>query len=250
LIQVSYQVQGETIRGTLHLPEDYEGNVPGVLIIPGFADTAVGPHNLHVQMAKALVKQGFGVLRFDYRGQGESDGNFANFTIQTGLVDALEGLKYLQSYHKIDSSRLGVVGFSLGGTMAVQLASEMEEVKALSLLAPVAFPEKVFLSFFEQDHFEQANNRGWMDWLGWRVGKGFIDSLNSINPLKAMDTFNAKTITFQGTNDTEVPTENGEAFANKGSEIIWLKGLDHQYSSFVQAQTVINKSCEWFKKYI
>ncbi|UVI30959.1 alpha/beta hydrolase [Paenibacillus spongiae] len=250
MIPIRFQVEDETVRGTLHLPEPIEQPVPAVMIIPGFADTAVGPHNLHVQMAQAIVKQGFAVLRFDYRGQGESDGDFSRFTIKSGLEDAREGLAYLRRQQQVDANRLGIVGFSLGAMLAVQLASERNEVKALSLLGPVAYPEKVFTAFFEPHHFKEARDRGWIDWLGWPVGKGFLDSLRDLDPLQAMDTVDAKIIVFHGSKDTEVPTENGAAFANKGADMNWMEGADHPFSSVLQKKAIISRSCEWFLAYL
>ncbi|MFC5466404.1 alpha/beta hydrolase family protein [Lederbergia graminis] len=244
---IQFPVEGEVIRGTLHVPSETKGKVPGVLIIPGFADTAVGPHNLHVQMARELCQQGFAVLRFDYRGQGESDGEFVDFTIESGLADARAALQFLAEQPEVDSDRLGVVGFSLGGMLAVQLASETECVRALSLLAPVAYPVKVFRSFFQASHLQEIEQQGWTDWLGWKVGKGFLDGLDFLNPVESMKAVKAKTTLFHGTDDEEVPIENAHAF---GVEVTWLDNGDHQFSSFKLKDAVIELTADWFRRHV
>lgn len=247
MIEITFQAGGETLRGHLHRPAFAAEKVPGIVIIPGFADTAVGPHNLHRALADALARAGFAVLRFDYRGQGESDGDFRLFTAQSGLEDAREALTCLRQQMGVDSERLGLVGFSLGGTLACLLAGETPALRALTLLAPVAYPSKVFRSFFTDQHLAQAEAQGWIDWLGWPVGRAFLPGTATLDPLQAFQRSHAPALVIQGTADGEVPPENGEAYASRGAELLWLEGGDHQFSSVQLQEKVIDHTSTWLQ---
>lgn len=249
MIEIQFQTGGEILRGHLHRPISEEMLQPGILLVPGFADTAVGPHNLHRALADALAQAGFIVLRFDYRGQGESDGDFREFTAQSGLEDARSALACLRQQAGVDIQRLGVVGFSLGGTLACLLSAEVPEIRALTLLAPVAYPQAVFRAFFTAQHLLQAEQQGWMDWLGWAVGSAFLPGTTTLKPLQALQNSQAAVLVIQGTEDTEVSPENGAAYAQQGATLLWLEGGDHQFSSVQFQTTIIHQTIAWFQSH-
>ena len=242
----------ETIHCRVHKPAQGNGlnNAPGILIIPGFADTAVGPHNMHVQLADRLVHAGYVVARFDYRGLGESDGDFKEFTLSRGLEDASSALELLVQQEGVDSQKIGIVGYSLGGTFAAAVAAANTTVRAVALLAPVAYPNQVFRTFFQPYHWNQLERYGWMDWLGWAVGRDFIRSLNEIDPLVAMERIHAAVLAIHGTNDKEVPIENAYDFASKGAEFQELSGADHLFSAVRYKEELFVKVCEWLQVHL
>lgn len=244
---LSYNIEGVSAEARLHLPQ--KGNLgasPGVLIIPGFADTAVGPHNMHVLLARSLAEAGFAVLRFDYRGQGESEGSFADFTGLTGYRDCREALMQLVNQPEVDSQRIFVTGYSLGGYYASCLASEYDFIQGLALLAPVAFPS-IFQNFFQEKHHTQFHEHGWTDWNGWNVGALFLQSVQntpSINEMKlgCME----KTMVIHGTDDNEVPIAHGMEYAARGATIRLIEGGDHPFSSYRVQTDVEQQVCNWF----
>lgn len=248
MIHVQFDSGKEIVRGFVHYPTNMHGSVPGILILPGFADTAVGPHNLHVCMARALSQAGYVVLRFDYRGQGESDGDFRQFTGISGLDDAYAALDALCRQPAVDASRLGVVGFSLGGALACEMAARIPSILALVLLAPVAFPQVVFRTFFTDEHLKQADQQGWMDWLGWAVGNSYLPSLSSLHPLAALAHSRTATLVLHGTNDREVPIKNAEAYEACGATLQRLDGGDHQFASVFLQEEAIHNAKTWFQK--
>jgi uncharacterized protein len=68
----------ESLVGILHRAVDKTANV-GVLVVVGGPQYRVGSHRQFVIMARALARQGFAVMRFDYRGMGDSDGDLRTF---------------------------------------------------------------------------------------------------------------------------------------------------------------------------
>ena len=72
-----FRARGDALAGILHLPAQPARH--GVLVIVGGPQYRVGSHRQFVLLARALAAAGFPVLRFDYRGMGDSDGGPRSF---------------------------------------------------------------------------------------------------------------------------------------------------------------------------
>ena len=241
------------VRGYLHRPAsrlEATRARPGILIVPGFADTAVGPHTMHALLARELCAAGFAVLRFDYRGQGESDGSFREFTIESGLSDVRHARDFLMDSAGVEPEGLGVYGYSLGGALAAELARDRDGPRAAVLLAPAAFLEPVFTAFFAPTHRQQMDREGWADWLGWPVGRPFLTGLGRIDPVETLRGTSCRTLVIHGTADTEVPPENGRAYEAAGALLRELSGADHQFSSVRQQEMVFEHTLAWFGRFL
>lgn len=236
----------ERLRGYYH-PPSHGHAAGGVLIIPGFADTAAGMHSMHIQTARSLADQGCAVLRFDYRGLGESDGDFRRFTVRTGLEDVDAAMDALSRQPEVDPTRMAVVGYSLGGSFAVCLAARNSAIRAAVLWAPVAYMSKVFGAFFQAHHLEQAEADGWMDWLGWPIGKAYMSTIDAIDPVSAMSGIKGAVLVIQGTADQEVPPENGRAYHEQGAALHWIDQADHLFSSVRWQQEAIAQTSRWIQ---
>ena len=75
---VIFEFRGETLVGVLHPATNAAARL-GVLVVVGGPQYRVGSHRQFVLMARDLARAGFPVLRFDYRGMGDSDGESTNF---------------------------------------------------------------------------------------------------------------------------------------------------------------------------
>lgn len=80
--------------------------------------------------ARLLVGEGYGVLLFDRRGEGESDGD-PNALGWRGTRDLDAAIAYLRSRPDVDPNRIGGVGMSVGGEMMLQAAAQNDDFKAV-----------------------------------------------------------------------------------------------------------------------
>ena len=80
--------------------------------------------------ARMLARHGYGVLLFDRRGEGESEGDPNAFGWR-GVRDLRAAIAYLESRPEVDASRIGGVGLSVGGEMLLQAAAETDDFKAI-----------------------------------------------------------------------------------------------------------------------
>ena len=80
--------------------------------------------------ARMLVEHGYGVLLFDRRGEGASEGD-PNVFGWAGDRDLHAATDYLQSRPDVDPDRIGGIGFSVGGEMLIHAAAHSDALKAI-----------------------------------------------------------------------------------------------------------------------
>ena len=80
--------------------------------------------------ARMLVRHGYGVLLFDRRGEGESEGD-PNAFGWDGERDLRAAVAFLRTRPDVDPERIGGIGLSVGGEMIIQAAAESDGFKAI-----------------------------------------------------------------------------------------------------------------------
>jgi uncharacterized protein len=80
--------------------------------------------------ARLLARHGYGVLLFDRRGEGESEGD-PNLLGWQGTRDIEAAIGFLKTRPEVDDERIGGLGLSVGGEMMLQEAAENDELKAV-----------------------------------------------------------------------------------------------------------------------
>ncbi|MDY7079032.1 MAG: alpha/beta fold hydrolase [Chloroflexota bacterium] len=105
--------------------------------IPSQNDAAVilthpiGSNRIAVlEVAEVLARNGYGVLLFDLRAHGDSEGEILPFGGEEA-EDIRAAATYLQDRNDIDSNRIGAMGLSLGAQVSILGAAQSEQIKAV-----------------------------------------------------------------------------------------------------------------------
>ncbi len=130
LEDVSFEAAGRTLRGW-YVPSK-DGTA--VVLVHGFADNRTRV----LFEARVLSEAGHGVLLFDLHGQGESEGEAVGWG-DSEREDVRAALAFVRARPDVTAGRVGLFGFSLGGTTALLVAQEDARVKAVA--AAGAFPD-------------------------------------------------------------------------------------------------------------
>ena len=113
---------GLTLKGW-YLPSH---NGAAIILLHGY-----GGNRLEMlDRAALLAKHGYGVLLYDERASGESDGDKRTF----GWLDVNDvplALSYLHTRSEIDPQRIGILGFSIGGQIALRAAAQSDQIDAV-----------------------------------------------------------------------------------------------------------------------
>jgi pimeloyl-ACP methyl ester carboxylesterase len=110
---------GLRLSGVVHVPDGLKAGErrPAFLVLHGFgsnknSSNVMGP-------TKVLTDYGYVALRFDMRGCGDSEGEFGRVICLEQVEDTRNALSYLAQHPAVDPARIGVIGSSFGGAVAV-----------------------------------------------------------------------------------------------------------------------------------
>lgn len=170
---------------------------------------------------------GFAVLTFNYRGYGRSEGKFPNE--KRVYEDACAGYDFLRQRYQIQPKNLLLYGHSLGGAIAVELATRY----------PVAglFLESTFASMLEM-----SVTKAYMQFFPIdRILHQRFDSRHKIPHLRMPIFF------CHGTADETVPSFMSQrlmAIANEPKRLVMIEGADHHNLSVIGNNTV-QEGIQW-----
>jgi len=125
---------GEQLLGVHHPPRGTSRGV-GVVLCPPAPQEFARSHWAFRKLAEQLAKAGFDVLRFDYRGTGDSAGDLSETSPQTWVEDIRRAVKELKAVTGL--RRVSAVGFRLGALLLAQASSEGVALEAVVLWEPV-----------------------------------------------------------------------------------------------------------------
>lgn len=126
-----------TLEGFLNLVR--QGGRPGVVLCP--------PHPLFngsmndsrlLAIASASVSKGFNALRFNYRGVGSSQGSYSQGVGE--IQDVVAAVNFLRQHPHVDGSRVALIGYSFGGSVALAAALNADPAALVTLSASLHPP--------------------------------------------------------------------------------------------------------------
>lgn len=131
--EVTFANGDVVLQGTLVLPEGCTRETPALVMVTGSGiqnrDEELFEHKPFAVIADALARAGIATLRYDDRGFNGYDGNINDCTTDDFKNDALAGINMLRD--RFD--KVGVIGHSEGGTIALMLAAEKQADFIISL---------------------------------------------------------------------------------------------------------------------
>ena len=115
------ELDGITLSGW-YIPSE---NGAAIILLHGY-----GSNRLEmISRADILARHGYGVVLYDLRGHGESGGDKRAFGWQ-GVKDVKAALEFLSRTENVNPDRIGILGFSIGGQIAIRATAEYEEIKS------------------------------------------------------------------------------------------------------------------------
>ena len=137
---VTFKTKGLSFEGVVATPEDADGQTPngkfpGVVIChphPLFGGNM--DNNVVLAVAFELVEQGFAVLRFNFRGVGNSEGEHTKG--EKEFEEALGALDFMRAWQQVDGNRVGILGYSFGTGVILGSPSLQKRPKAFAFVSP------------------------------------------------------------------------------------------------------------------
>lgn len=137
--EVRFCSHGASLAGTLMLPDDASADRPVAAVVQGPGWLGLRDAKLYQPYHEALLTAGIGILVFDYRGFGDSEGDATYLDPRSQVEDYRSAATYLETREEIDRHRLGAFGSGgTGGGNAVMAAGIDERFRAMVSQVPIA----------------------------------------------------------------------------------------------------------------
>lgn len=245
---------GQKIFGILHRPLNIN-KYPALLMCHGLAGHKTGKYRLYVRLAKMLAEAGIAALRIDFRGSGDSEGDFSEMTLEGEITDALKGLEFLRKDPHFDQSSIGMFGRSVGGTVALIAARRHGNIKSIATWAPL-FNGEQWLDKWNKLHsmeLSPEHRHHMMSVNGQVPGYEFLKQLFSVRmdeELRELE--NAPLLHIHGELDNIINIEHANRYqelrqkATGENKFILLPRSDHDFSDPREQQIALKETCQWF----
>lgn len=231
-ITIHFTSDGLRLHGTLHLPE---AEKPPVIIgSHGFFSTGDSPKQ--IDLARHCIANGMGFFRFDHRGCGNSEGQFAEVTTFDGRCLDLSAAMEMILARSDTGDDIALFGSSFGGAVVLAMAAEHDVRAVVTAAAPICLET---IRPPEIDSPEQAFRLRGLD--RDRLGFDITDRLDRVRNL----------LIFHGDQDTVVPFSNAVAIHEKAGHpkmLIRHENGDHPMNDPAHQRDFLKRSIDWYRE--
>jgi len=206
-------------------------------------------------LTRSLTEQGIATFRFDFFGQGESEGPFEGLTVTIALGQALAALDWLAAR---DYKRIGLVGSSFGGLVAILTAAKKPGLACLALKCPVVdFAEVLRLEFGEAGMAHWKTHHEIPDVTGGpmpvRLRYALYENCLEYDGYEAAGMIKIPTLIVQGEKDDLVPLHQSrhlmEVLQGK-RQLEILPGADHTFTKGEDFKKMATLLADWMVKHL
>ena len=218
--EVSLPGSGVTLGGILFRPAGASKPLPAIIVLHGWARPGVPGASRVESTARRLSEQGYVALAISMRGWPPSSGWDDCGTQQPD--DVAKAADWLATLPGVDPKSIGVLGFSLGGQVALLSGTRSNRIRAIVAYFPITDVQR---------WKDTTSNTGIRNFYVPLVcGSGYENS-----PIHVVERIHAPVLLIHGDHDTEVPIEQSlkmqEALrkANGQVEVLVIAGGDHGF---------------------
>lgn len=239
--KVAIPVGDDVIAGVLHRAR----NGKGACVITCHGLSSNKDSKKYTGLAERCVAKGLDLLRFDFRGLGESTGRFEESMVTRRIEDLGHVMDFVDK--DLGFRRLALFGSSLGGYVILLKAGPDTRVRALVCLAtPYSMGQLV------EKRMEKGGVHGTDD-IG--LGREFLQDLRSNDAfmLEELGGIGAPTLVVHGDRDETVPVDHAHYIfkrlrCEKRAEVV--KGGDHVFSDPEHLDHVLSISTDWLVEHL
>lgn len=203
-------------------------------------------------ISRALTNNGFGVLRFDFAGLGESEGEFSETNFSGNVEDLISAADYLKQEHKAPEL---LVGHSLGGAAVLFAAKEIPSVKAVTTIGAPSSPDHVKhrlksgIQEIRENGLASVNVGG----RDFTIKKQFLDDLDKKELHQLVGELDLALLIMHAPQDLIVEIANAEKLylaAKHPKSFVSLDGADHLLSDTKDSVYAGEVIAAWAQRYL
>ena len=203
-------------------------------------------------ISRSLTSAGFGVLRFDFTGLGESEGDFADTNFSGNVEDLMAAAAYLEEHFAAPSL---LVGHSLGGAAVIFAASQLGSVKAVATVGAPSSPKHI--QHLLMNSVDEIEKKGMatvnLSGRDFTIKKHFLDDLEVHSLPEVAKNMNKALLVMHSPQDITVAIKNAEEIylaAHHPKSFVTLDGADHLLMKKEDSLYVGKVIAEWASRYV
>lgn len=241
-------VHGQQLAGLLTLPEEH----PAGFALFAHCFTCGKDSHAAARISRALAERGYGVLRFDVTGLGESEGEFADATFSCDVSDLTLAADYLRTHHRAPDL---LIGHSLGGAAVIAAAGGIPEARGVVTLGAPSDPAHV-VDLFAGSLQELADAGSAAVTLGTRtftITRSFVEDISEQPQAARIATLGRALLVMHAPGDSIVDIDNARRiyeFARHPKSFVTLDGADHLLSRPADSEYAAEVIAAWASRYI
>jgi putative redox protein len=240
--------QGQALSGLLDLPTAE----PFAYALLAHCFTCSKNLKAASNIARALNDSGIAVLRFDFTGLGQSEGEFSDTNFSSNVDDLLAAVGYLCREHEAPAI---LVGHSLGGTAVLQAAAQVESAVAVATIGSPSEPAHVARLFSGSEDNLRDRGEALVD-LGGRpflMKRQFLDDLENHDLRASIGSLRKALLIMHAPLDSVVEIDNAsELFgaAKHPKSFVSLDSADHLLSQEADSRYAGHVLASWASRYL
>lgn len=248
-IQAVFQnAQGESLSGLLEMPS---GAIKSYALF-AHCFTCSKDNPAAARIALALADRGIAVLRFDFTGLGNSQGDFSNTNFSSNLQDLLAAARYLEQHYAAPAL---LIGHSLGGAAVLAVVQDLPQVNAVITIGAPATAAHVKHLFADSYRELQNQPSVQVELAGrsFKIKRQFIDDLEKYNSVAHIGALKKALLIFHSPVDDVVSIdEAGRIFtaAKHPKSFVSLDHADHLLSNPEDSHYVAEVLSAWASRYL
>lgn len=241
--------QGQELNGRIELPQNRK---PHSFAVFAHCFTCSKNLNAAVNITRELAKAGFGVLRFDFTGLGESEGDFSDSNFSGNVEDLIVAANFLKENYQQPSL---LVGHSLGGAAVIFAAAKLPSVKAIATIGAPSDPTHVrqLLKDSEEEILKNGKATVVLEGRPFVIKKQFLDDLSNNSLDSVVKNLNKALLILHSPQDRIVNIKNADDLyrnAQQPKSFISLDGADHLLTTKNDAHYAGKLIGDWAKRYL
>ena len=240
--------EGQTLSAQLDLPR---ARVRGFVL---YAHCFTCSKNFKTTLAltSGLVRQGFGVVRFDFTGLGESEGDFADTNFSSNVEDLLAAADWMRQYQE---APVLLLGHSFGGAAVLAAAGRIPESRAVVTIGAPADPAHVkhLLGGSIEDIQQAGKAKVTLAGRSFTIKKQFLDDIEEQRQYDAIRSLGKALLIMHSPTDNIVDIDNARQIyesARHPKSFMALDGADHFLSDPQDANFAANILANWSSRYL
>jgi len=241
--------RGERLAAKLDLPEDEQ---PITYALFAHCFTCTKSIKAAVNIARALNQKKIAVLRFDFTGLGQSEGEFADTNFTTNVADLIVASEYLA--REFESPQI-IIGHSLGGAAVIQAAEKIPSLRAVVTIAAPHDPGHVTHHFENMRQQIEEYGSAEVDLAGrkFTIKRQFLEDLEIQRLDTHIKSLKTALMVMHSPRDTTVSIENAADIykaAKHPKSFISLDDADHLLLKEEDSLYVGMMIAAWSHRYI